>query len=130
MGEFWLAVILFTLLGLYYWSKRSSWITSRLHTDNQILQQFKMENDTHLNRILHECGADRFELKDINKLSWLEEKKYFNDIERLFDSIESHFRSEHARLLIERRHENINDILRLEKLCKTEYKTCELKKKC
>ena len=129
MGEVWFALILIVLLGLYYWSKRSIWITNRLYTDNQILQQFKVENDAHLVEILHECGADTFELKDVSKLPWKEERKYFNDIEHLFDSIESHFRSGCARLLIERRHEDVNYILKIEKHCKnSECKTCELKK--
>lgn len=129
MGEVWFALILIVLLGLYYWSKRSVWITNRLYTDNQILQQFKVENDAHLVEILHECGTDTFELKDVSKLPWKEERKYFNDIERLFDNIESHFRSGCARLLIEHRHESINYILKVEKLCKdSECKTCKLKK--
>ena len=129
MEELWFALILIVLLGLYYWGNRSLWVTKRLYTDNQILQQFKVENDAHLVKILHECGADTFELKDVNKLSWKDERKYFNDIERLFDNIESHFRSGCARLLIEHRHESINYILKVEKLCKdSECKTCKLKK--
>ena len=129
MGELWFALILIVLLGLYYWGNRSLWVTKRLYTDNQILQQFKVENDAHLVEILHECGADTFELKDVSKLPWKEERKYFNDIERLFDNIESHFRSGCARLLIEHRHESINYILKVEKLCKdSECKTCKLKK--
>ena len=129
MVEFWFAVILFVLLGLYYWSKRSVWVTNRLHTDNLIMQEFRLNKDSYLVKILHECGADTFELKDVNKLSWKEERIYFNDIEHLFDSIESHFRSGCARLLIEHRHKNIDYILKIEKLCKdSKCKTCKFKK--
>ena len=128
MVELWFAVVLVVLLGLYYWGKRTVWTTNRMYTDNQILQEFKLNGDAYLVEILHESGADVFELKDVSELSWKEGNRYFSDIERLFDNIQSHFKSGCARLLIEHRHSNVGYILKVEKLCKNlECKTCKLR---
>ena len=129
MVEFWFAVILVVLLGLYYWGKRTVWTTNRMYIDNRIMQEFRLSEDPYLVEILHESGADVFELRDVSGLSWKEGNKYFNDIERLFDNIQSHFRSGCARLLIEHRHSDVGYILKVEKLCKgSECKTCQLRK--
>ena len=129
MGIFWLAVILFIFLGLAYWMKGSVRKTDRLYVDNRILRKLKLNEDADLVKILHETGADVFELKDISELEWSEGDRYFDDIERLFDKIQSHFKSECAQLLIEHRHEDIDYILKVENLCEdSECDTCTLKK--
>jgi hypothetical protein len=93
------------------------------------MQEFRLNKDSYLVKILHECGADTFELKDVNKLSWRERRKYFNDIEDLFDSIGSHFKSKCAQLLIEHRYKGVDNILKTKEICKnSECKTCKLKK--
>ena len=129
MRELWFILILTVLLALYYLSNRSTWKFSRMYTDNLILRKLQQNTDAELAGILHECGADVFELKNVDNLSRKESNQYFEKIEHLFDDIKSYFKSECAQLLIDRRHDDVDYVLKVEKYCKNfaECKECKLK---
>lgn len=129
MVTVWLTIIMAFLLGMYYWLKTSIWNINMMYTDNQILQKLKETTNADLIKILKECGADKFEIKDMDKLSRKERRNYFKSIENLFDNIKSHFKSECAQMLIDRRHDDIDYVVEVEKHCNTQEscKKCELK---
>ncbi|MBO4516314.1 hypothetical protein J5751_02545 [bacterium] len=129
MATVWFTIIMATLLGLYYWANTSNWKFKMMYTDNKILQKLKKNNNADLVEILKECGVDTFEIKDVDKLSRKERKQYFESIEFLFDNIKSHFKSECAQMLIDRRHDDIDYVVEVEKHCNTQEscKTCKLR---
>ena len=129
MVTVWLTIIMAFLLGMYYWLKTSTWNIKMMYTDNQILQKLKETTDADLIKILQECGADKFEIKDVDKLSGKERRDYFKSIENLFDNIKSHFESECAQMLIDRRHNDIDYVMEVERHCQNQEscKKCELK---
>ena len=129
MVTVWLTIIMAFLLGMYYWLKTSTWNIKMMYTDNQILQKLKETTDADLIKILQECGTDKFEIKDVDKLSGKERRDYFKSIENLFDNIKSHFESECAQMLIDRRHNDIDYVMEVERHCQNQEscKKCELK---
>lgn len=130
MATFWLTFIMATLLSLYYWANTLNWNFNRMYTDNKILKNLKKNNNADLVEILKECGADTFEIKNVDKLSRKKRKHYFKSIEFLFNNIKSHFKSECAQMLIDRRHDDIDYVMDVEKHCNTQEscKTCKLKR--
>jgi hypothetical protein len=128
MGLFWYTLILVVLLALYYLSKSSTWRLIRLEKDDKLLRYLIEKNDDELNKILHNCGADKFCIVSIYGLSKQERKQYLREIEAQFEKIQSGFESECAKLLIERRSDDVDFLLEVEQHCKNaDCKACKFR---
>ena len=126
MGLFWYTLILVVLLTMYYLAKSSTWRLIQLEKDNKLLCCLIEKDDEGLNTILHDCGVDKFGIKNIHSLSKKEGKQYLQEIEVLLEKIQSSFESECAKLLIAHRDDNVNYLLEVEQHCKSaDCKTCK-----
>lgn len=119
MGLFLYTVVMVALLTLYYLVKSSTWRLIRLEKDDKLLRYLIEKNDDELNTILHNCGADKFCIISIYSLSKQEQKQYLREIEAQFEKIQSSFESECAKLLIERRNDDVDFLLDVEQHCKS-----------
>jgi len=126
MGLIWYTLILVVLLTLYYLVKSSTWRLVQLEKDNKLLYCLIEKNDEELNRILQECGADKFEIRSIHNLSKKEEQQYLQKIEFILEKIQSNFESDCAQLLFAHRDDDVNYLLKVEQHCKNaDCKTCK-----